>query len=90
MVDVVTVETGLVLIVKVPVVVPAGIFTLNGAVALALLEPKLTLMLPLGAGAVSVTVPTTLTPPNTDKGETETDAIPRTLTPIVCFSVTPL
>src|SRR5947199_167983 len=69
MVPTVEEPTGLVLTVKVALVLPAGTVTLAGTVAApVLLLDKLTTAPPLGAGALSVTVPVEELPPVTLDG----------------------
>ena len=66
MVTTVEEPTGVVLTVKVALVLPAGTVTLAGTVAApVLLLDKLTTAPPLGAGALSVTVPVEELPPVT-------------------------
>ena len=61
--------TVIVAILKVAVVLPPGTVTVEGTAALpALLLDKLTTNPPVGAGAVSVTVPTEVLPPRTIVG----------------------
>ena len=61
-------DTELVVIVNAPLVAPAGIFTLAGTVAAALLLEMLTTAPPAGAAEVNVTVPCEVFPPVTDPG----------------------
>src|SRR5438093_13201911 len=69
MVTTVEEPTGVVLTVKVALVLPAGTVTLAGTVAApVLLLDKLTTAPPLGAGALSVTVPVEELPPVTLDG----------------------
>src|SRR5436309_6763353 len=69
MVTTVEEPTGVVLTVKVALVLPAGTVTLTGTVAApVLLLDKLTTAPPLGAGALSVTVPVEELPPVTLDG----------------------
>ena|SRR5262245_41149123 len=63
-----------VLILKLADVFPARIVTVDGTVALGLLLDKFTTKPPLGAIAVSVTVPTDPTPPRTVVGLSVNDA----------------
>src|SRR5436309_4595794 len=71
MVTTVEEPTGVVLTVKVALVLPAGTVTLAGTVAApVLLLDKLTTAPPLGAGALSVTVPVEELPPVTLDGLT--------------------
>jgi large-conductance mechanosensitive channel len=66
MVHTVFATTGTVVIVAVPVVVPAAITILAGAVAAALLLPRVTVVPPTGAAASNVTVSVDASPPVTD------------------------
>jgi len=67
-------ETAVVRIVKVAVVCPADTVTEpeTGTVALALFEDRVTTVPPLGAAALSVTVPDADVPPTTEAGVTPT------------------
>ena len=66
--------TGVVTILKSAIALPAGTVTVKGTAALAeLLLDKLTTKPPVGAGAVSVTVPTERLPPRTIVGLSEID-----------------
>jgi hypothetical protein len=62
------VATGVVVIVNVALVEPAGTVTLAGTVAAALPEVRLTDIPPVGAGPVKVTVPVDDVPPMTAVG----------------------
>ena len=62
-------DTGTVVIVNVPVVVPAGIVTVAGTPAATLLDPRLTTTPPTGALLSSVTIPVAELPPATPEGE---------------------
>ncbi len=64
----VEVVTALVVMVKVPLLVPAGTVTLGGTVAAALLLARETATPPVGAGAFRVTVPVDGVPPTTVGG----------------------
>ena len=86
------VDTPDVLTVKVAVVAPAATVTLAGVVAAELLSESDTTAPPVGAAAVSVTVPVEDVPPVTDVGLTVTDcsAAPAGLTVKVAVWFTPL
>lgn len=72
MVTCVFVETPTVVMVKVPLVLPAGTVTVAGTVATAvLLEAMLTVKPPVGAGLSMVRVPVEITPPSTEVGLTD-------------------
>ena len=63
--------TGVVVIVKVADVVPAGTTTVGGAEALVELELNVTEAPPVGAMPLRVIVPVEELPPTTDVGDTE-------------------
>ena len=63
--------TAVVVTVKLTVVAPAGTVTLAGVEALEVLEARLTIVPPDGAGPPSVTVPVEDNPPTTVVGERE-------------------
>jgi len=87
----VLVATGLVVVVKVAVVAPASTITESGTwPADALLEVKLTIAPPKGAGAFRVTVPVDDTPPGTDVGLTLTLLSADGVTVKVVVRLTPL
>jgi hypothetical protein len=65
--------TAAVVTVNVAVVNPAATVTLGGVVAELLLSDNMTVTPPLGAGALSVTVPIELVPPVTVVGFSTTD-----------------
>ena len=65
----VDVATAVVFTVNVEVVAPAATVTLAGSVALRLLEPRLTIAPPVGAGPVRVMVPVELVLPTTEAGD---------------------
>jgi hypothetical protein len=65
-------EGRVVVIVKVADVAPAGIVTVVGAVTFPWLSVIVTVIPPLGAGELIVTVPVALLLPTTELGETET------------------
>ena len=65
-------ETGLVLILNVAEVAPAGTVTLAGTVALVEEDFNVTMVPPVGAPPERVTVPVELVPPTTELGETDT------------------
>lgn len=78
--------TGLVLTVKMAVVWPAGTVTLAGTWAAALLLDRVTMIPPVGAGPVSVTVPVDEFPPATGFGlRTMDDSLGSLITrPVLC------
>lgn len=71
-VAVVLAETAVVLTVNVAVVKPVGTVTVDGKVALPLLDAKVTTAPPVGATPLIVTVPVELLPPTTEVGESVT------------------
>jgi len=72
-VTVVVVVTGVVWIVNVAVVDPAGTTTNGGTLAAKLLDNRFTVAPAAGAGPVRVTVPVTEPPPGIVVGDTEMD-----------------
>jgi len=78
-------ETADVVTVKVPVVAPAATVTEAGTVALVLFEARVTTVPPVGAAALSVTVPAEDVPPITVDGATDT--VTFTPVPIVSTAV---
>ena len=72
-VEVIFEVTDVVFTVKVADVLPAGIVTEAGAVAVLLLLPNVIINPPVGAGLVIVTVPVLDFPPTTDAGLSVTD-----------------
>ena len=65
-------DTAEVAMLKVTEVLPAGTVTVPGAVALPMLDVRLTTVPADPAGPVRVTVPTDAVPPTTELGEMET------------------
>jgi len=65
--------TTLVVTVKVAVIAPAGIITLDATKALKLDDAKDTAVPPKGAGLVNVTVPLVVVPPTTGETDQVTD-----------------
>ncbi len=90
MVAVVALATGVVVIVKVAVVAPLATVTLAGTVAEALSLLSCTTAPPLGAGALSVTVPWDIAPPVTLVGLTASVFSAGGFTVRVAVLVTPL
>lgn len=64
--------TGVVVILKVPEVLPAGTVMEAGVVAHVALEARVTTMPPVGASPLRKTVPVELIPPVSELGETVT------------------
>jgi hypothetical protein len=64
--------TGVVVTVNVPVVAPAAIVTVAGTVAAELVDARLTVSPPVGAGSLVVTVPVEEAPPTTEVGLSDT------------------
>lgn len=87
-VTVVGVETPTVVAVKVAVVPPAAIVTDAGTVVLGSLDVRLTVMPPVGAGPVRVTVPDELAPPRSVVGERTTLWMTEAFTVTVVVTVT--
>ncbi len=88
--------TLLVLIEKPAEVAPAGIKTVDGTVASAEFDKRLTTKPPLGAGPLSFTTPVAPVPPSTDEGLNWSDVNPAGLTykvadlkPVPTAAVTP-
>ena len=90
MVAAVEAVTGLVVIVNVPVEKPAATVTVDGTVAVELLDVNATVVPPVGAMPLRVTVPVEVEPPRTEVGATVSDVIVRldTVTVRVCVNVT--
>jgi len=83
------VDTAVVVTLKLTLVAPAGTVTLDGTLATpALLLDRLTAAPPLGAGALSVTVPIEELPPVTVVGFRISDERVTVLVPLLSNSVT--
>jgi hypothetical protein len=88
-VTLVEVETEVVATVKVADVAPATTVTLDGTLAVELLEARPMTAPPAGAALYNVTVPVAEVPPSTDVGETDTPLKPSGLTASVAVLVDP-
>ena len=89
-VAVVTAETALVDMANVAVAEPLGTVTAAGIVALELFEFSVTIVPPVGAFPLNVTVPVDPILPSTVFGDTDKEVTPRTVTVSVWLSLTPL